>query len=166
MFISDKEVRDELKQIFENTIPQIDVCVPILRGGKEILDRIPESVKKNWYLYPITIKSYSDVTNTTNDGMKIDIPPMTLNFIDTSLDQNKNILVVDDVFHTGRTLKFVIMLLQSKYRKPNVYYLIFADKSGNKNFGYPNFPQSMYFVRKINPSDWIEFEWEKNRDNK
>ncbi len=162
MYISDNEVRTNLRYFFDNHIPPIDSCVPILRGGHEILKRIPDEVKMNWNLYPITVKSYSDEHKKTYGSMKIDIPSITLDFLLNDKDTSETILVVDDVYHTGNTLEMVKQLVE-RFHPNTTYYLAYVNKSGLKNFGNPHFPKNVNFVKEVDPTDWVEFEWERNR---
>ncbi len=167
MYISDKEVRTQLEGLFRRNLflSKVDICIPILRGGKEILDRIPDKYKKNWKIFPITVKSYSDITNKQSDHVVVDIPQETINFI--SQRKNENILVLDDVYHTGNTISIVKKFLGLEDDPTHIYYLTYADKSGNDQNFLHLYPTA-YALQIVRETDWIEFEWEieRNKVNK
>ena len=167
MFISDKEVRSELDEVFstEASLSEINTCVPILRGGDEILQRIPSRSKENWKIYPITVRSYSDELKKQENHTYVNIPEKTLNFLLHEYNKHSKILVLDDIYHTGKTLKILQSFLEfnESYNSENVYYLIFVNKSVSGN-NYLYKLHNTFWVRNVKENDWVEFEWERNRN--
>ena len=122
-----------------------DVIIPIARGGL-----IPAALVSQHFpdtmIYVIQTKSYVD---NIQKPVSIFIPKS----IKKDIDKNAKILIVDDIYDTGRTIKTIIKVLKENGVKNNIATATLYHKE--EADGTPDF-----FCRTVNKNTWINFPWE------
>ena len=130
-----------------------DAIIGISRGGCFPAITIHEYLNYNnikCEYFVISAKSYIDIE--INHGVTLDISTNTI----LSLKNKQNILIIDDVFDTGKTLMNILNKLSiehhislSKLKIATVFY----KPDNNKTTIFPN-----YYIQTTN--DWIVFPHE------
>ncbi|KAK4536198.1 hypothetical protein CDCA_CDCA07G2223 [Cyanidium caldarium] len=83
--------------------------------------------------------------------------PRTLTFPDAQLIEGKRVLVVDDVFDTGRTARAVRTRCERAGAR-SVDVAVLHYKPDNNRFGDAEAPR--YFAQQVAGSEWIVYPWE------
>ena len=124
-----------------------EIIMPVAKGGI-----VPAGLLGQYYpdalFYMIQTKSYLGVDKTA-ESVKVYVPKS----IKKDIDKNAKILIVDDIYDTGRTIKEIIKVLKENGVKNNIatanlYHKEEAD-------GTPDF-----FSRTVKKNTWIHFPWE------
>jgi hypoxanthine phosphoribosyltransferase len=130
----------------DNYIP--DVIIPIAKGGI-----IPAGMLSQFYpkvqIYTVQTVSYSELDKPNKD-VKVYIPES----IGKDLKNKNKILIIDDIFDTGRTIKELVKVLKEndiKYNNLTIATLFFRDSTED---------QPDYFTYAIKEGIWLKFPWE------
>ncbi|KAF6002958.1 hypothetical protein F1559_001460 [Cyanidiococcus yangmingshanensis] len=86
------------------------------------------------------------------------LEPRTLMFPDTKLIEEKRILIVDDVFDSGRTARAVRMRCE-RARAALVDVAVLHYKPENNRFGSSEGPN--FYAKEVSGSEWIVYPWER-----
>ena len=110
--ISEKEIKDTLKRLVKQIKDEFKgeeiLVVGILKGSFIFLADLVRELDENIKVDFLRVASYFDNTNSSG---KIEF------LKDIEIDiKDKNVLLVDDIIDTGRTLKYLVEIL--KDRKP------------------------------------------------
>jgi len=135
------------KFLLNNYIP--DVIIGLSRGGV-IPARILSDILNNLNLYFIDVKLY-DGTN------KRDCAVIRSDF-ELSEIKDKKVIIVDDIYDSGTTIKSVVSHLKSKEFNDISTATLYAREGLEE---YPN-----YYSKIVKRKDWIVFPWEKNEFKK
>lgn len=124
-----------------------DIIMPIARGGL-----VPAGILSQYYpdakFYLIQTKSYKDV-DKQEESVRIYIPKS----ISKDIEKNQKILIVDDIYDTGKTLEEVKNVLMEKGIKNNVATCTLFLREESE--GSPDF-----FAETIKQGVWLNFPWE------
>jgi|LakMenEpi03Aug12_release.lakeMendotaPanAssembly.Ray.scaffolds.fasta_scaffold463142_2 hypoxanthine phosphoribosyltransferase len=123
------------------------VIMPVAKGGL-----IPAGLLGQYYpdalFYIIQTKGYLGV-DKKHDSVKVFIPKS----IKRDIDKNAKILIVDDIYDTGRTITEIIKVLKENGVKNNIATATLYHKQ--EADGTPDF-----FCRTVKKGTWINFPWE------
>lgn len=86
------------------------------------------------------------------------VEPRMLTFPEAHLVEGKRVLVVDDVFDSGRTARAVKMRCE-RARATVVDVAVLHYKPENNQFGNASAPR--FFAQTVKGSDWIVYPWER-----
>jgi len=131
----------DVKEIGDNVSDDVDSIIAISRGGLTLAHFLGEYLNLR-QVYAINTISYNG--DQKLDNIKIFGVP--------NLADSKNVIVVDDISDSGRTLKTTIQTLKNSYPKINfstatIFY-------NEKTIFKPDI-----YIRKSDK--WIDFFWEK-----
>ena len=126
-----------------------EIIIGLSRGGV-IPSRILSDILNNLDLYFIDVKLY-DGTNKRDSAV-------IRNDFDLFSIKDKRIVVVDDIYDSGTTIKAVVNHLKSKGIKNVSSATLYAREGLNE---YPT-----YYAKIVKRKDWIVFPWEKNEFKK
>eukprot|EP01084_Bolivina_argentea_P254920 428672_1 len=102
-----KELGDEITQYYHDTTEPL-ICIGILNGGFMFCADLTRNIKRPHRVEFMRLKSYSGSKQADN----VDI------LLDLSCDvQNKNILIVEDLIDTGKTMMWLVNHLKTKNAK-------------------------------------------------
>lgn len=122
-----------------------EVIMPVAKGGI-----VPAGLLGQYYpdalFYMIQTKSYVD---NISKPVTIFIPKS----IKKDIDKNAKILIVDDIYDTGKTIKEIIKVLKENGVKNNIATATLYHKQDA--VGTPDF-----FSRTVKKGTWINFPWE------
>ncbi|CDZ74960.1 pyrimidine operon regulatory protein/uracil phosphoribosyltransferase PyrR [Peptoniphilus sp. ING2-D1G] len=96
------------------------ILVGIIRRGEDIARRISSKISElegNIPVYSIDITNFRDDIEYRNTNIRIDIPV-----------NNKNVILVDDVFFTGRTTRAAMDALTSSARPKTIQLATLIDR--------------------------------------
>ena len=125
---------------FKNSIANADIVLALSRGGLIVGQYIGYIYDKR-EVYGLPIIGYNDETDTEKR-----FSPSLDKFI--PIIKNKNVLIVDDICDTGKTLNFIIGNMKDKCKNITSFAL----------FGKSNSIVD-YYVRK-HTGQWINFPWD------
>jgi hypoxanthine phosphoribosyltransferase len=86
------------------------------------------------------------------------LEPRTLMFPDTMLIEGKKILIVDDVFDSGRTAR-AVRLRCERARAALAHVAVLHYKPENNRFGPSEGPN--FYAKEVSGSEWIVYPWER-----
>ena len=78
-------------------------------------------------------------------------PTTVPRFLSNNFKETDNLVVIEDIYDTGKTIGLIQQLLKDKYRNHSVYYYSL--------FGRKNDDGVVYL--KENSNKWVTFPWEK-----
>ena len=143
-YLSQKSVENYIQIINQNIIEskwEPDIILSVNRGGC-----VPG----------VYLSHYKSVTHKVLDFKGID--NTTIDLYKSVLDDNKNILVVDDINDTGETLKSISKYF-NEYSQKIKYAVIVDNKTSLFSVDYYGTQ-----IDKSNDSSWIVFPWENNEN--
>jgi len=149
--VSWKEVEGLVADLAEKMVAidfKPDVVIGILRGGV-----VPARLLCNYFdkamLYTVVAKLYDDAQNAGQVMVgELHIP----------IDKCKNIVVVDDISHSGKTFKAVLEAMCNKYSlshddgRLRAASLYVREKSSFV---------PIFYGEKVDHENWFDFPWEK-----
>ncbi|MBQ9267851.1 MAG: phosphoribosyltransferase [Clostridia bacterium] len=138
----DELIRKILEQVADK---EIDILVPILRGGSII----GLSLASNMQIptkYMRIERSKSNLPNCEFGEAKISKE------FDLSEIEGKSILICDDVVDSGETIKAAMSYLK-QFQPKNVYVAAL--------FGYEDTNDGYIVGEMLNEHKWLEFPWER-----
>ncbi|WP_138158948.1 bifunctional pyr operon transcriptional regulator/uracil phosphoribosyltransferase PyrR [Peptoniphilus catoniae] len=118
------------------------VIIGIIRRGEDLAKRIAKEIEKlegSVPVYSINIRNFRDDIINRDKNIKINIPI-----------ENKNIVLVDDVFFTGRTVRAALNALSSSGRPKRIQLATLIDR------GHRELPIRPDFVGKNLPTSLEE----------
>lgn len=138
-YYSYNEFNNDVKNLSNRISDDIDTIVAISRGGLTLAHFLSES-KNIRNVFSINVISYED-TEVLKEIKIFGVP---------NLEKSKNVLIVDDIADSGRTLKSVVNKLELEYPKVKFQTatLFYVKKSVYKPTFYMH-----------ENSDWIVFFW-------
>jgi len=131
----------DVKKIGDNISSEVDSIIAISRGGLTLAHFLGEYLNIR-QVYSINTISYNGETKL--DRIQI--------FGIPNLANSKNVIVVDDISDSGRTLKNVMHTLETEY--PKIKFSTATIFYNEKTIFKPNI-----YIRKSDK--WIDFFWEK-----
>jgi len=141
IFYDYKTFTDDVKTIGNQISGKVDSIVAISRGGLTLAHFLGEYLDIR-QVYAINTISYNG-EQKLKDIKIFGIP---------NLEDSKNVIVVDDISDSGRTLKNVMQKLKEKY--PKIQFSTATIFYNEKTVFKPNI-----YIRKS--EKWIDFFWEK-----
>jgi hypothetical protein len=137
----------ELVIMMEKANYKPDIIMPIAKGGI-----VPAGILGQHFLeakfYMIQTKSYISV-DKQEDSVKVYIPKS----ISKDIEKDAKILIVDDIYDTGKTMQAITKVLKDNGIKNNtVTATLYYKEESN---GTPDF-----FAESIKKGTWLHFPWE------
>lgn len=151
--LSYEEIKESCKRIAQKIKERnlkIDVVLPLLKGGMNIGALIANELDIENFAFIQTKSAESSAVNAKLNE------PVIVGSINLESIKDKNVLICDDIFDTGRSMELVEKEIK-KYSPKNIYSavsIIVNPKAKEKeNFIYDlDFCEEKY---------WIIFPWEK-----
>lgn len=132
----------ELYQKIDEKIGKPDAIIAIARGGLTIAHML----SLRWDLREVyTLNAISYHNGTQGELIIKNIPQIPSNF--------KNILIVDEIVDSGKSLKEIVQTLSNLNPNHNFYTCAIFQKSTAQI-------QADFFIKA--PEDWIDFFWERD----
>ena len=145
---------ESLKNKINAIIDSNTVLIGVQRGGELILQKILPDLKEPIATGSINASFYRD--DFSSRGLKIKNTPSK---IDTEID-GKNIILIDDVFSTGRTVRAAMNEIFDYGRPSKIILAVLIDRNEQE---LPIAPQ--IYIEKINlpKNQHIELDFDKNK---
>lgn len=130
-----------------------DSVIFMLRGGMVPARFIIDGMDKNIPLYAIDVKYYDDINSKKENAI--------INHFDESVNlDGKSILLVDDIWDNGESIKVTKRYLEALYGNIKVYTATLYVKKSMSNVGKPDFCGDEI------GGGWLVFPWEEKEFEK
>lgn len=148
-------------QIFENNLDTEDLCiVGIQERGVLLAERLRDNLihmtGKQSFKYGML-----DITFYRDDFRRRDTPIKASSTHIDFLVENKNVILVDDVLYTGRTVHAAMAALQDFGRPRKIEMLCMVDRRFNRHFPI----KADYFGIAVDAVDeaYVSVEWQQKQ---
>ncbi|MBK8346600.1 MAG: bifunctional pyr operon transcriptional regulator/uracil phosphoribosyltransferase PyrR [Saprospiraceae bacterium] len=148
-------------QIFENHLDTEDLCIVGIqeRGvllAERLRDNLIQMTGKQSFKYGML-----DITFYRDDFRRRDTPIKASSTHIDFLVENKNVILVDDVLYTGRTVHAAMAALQDFGRPRKIEMLCMVDRRFNRHFPI----KADYFGIAVDAVDeaYVSVEWQQKQ---
>jgi len=148
-----EEIKESCKRLAEAINKkgwQIDVIVPILKGGVNIGALIGNELDIDEFCF---IHTRSTDSNKTNAKLN---EPRLLGVTNAEIVRGKNVLLCDDIFDTGRSIKLAEKTIK-ELGAEQVYMAVCV----NVNKNAEKLGNLVFDLNYTKENHWIVFPWEK-----
>jgi pyrimidine operon attenuation protein/uracil phosphoribosyltransferase len=147
-------------QLIENHDDFTDtVLIGIQPRGKFLANRLAQILQKEYAIDNIQL-GYLDITFFRDDFRRSDKPLAANTTVIDFIVENKNVVFIDDVLYTGRSIRSALTAIQSFGRPKNIELLTLIDRRFSRHLPI----QPNYKGRQVDAIDnqRVEVNWKEN----